>query len=131
MPDLANFEDINKPVLMPIEDPSTGEPWVDQDGNVAALMLYSRDSKIAKEEAFRQVDESRKKNLNDESAAKTDANNRLLYAKCVHSIINIQEDGKDLESDVETVMALFKKAPWLYSQVIDFVEKRANFIKRR
>jgi hypothetical protein len=123
--DLALFQ-YNDTAVMPVRDPNTGEPLVEEDGTPVTITLSGVDS-AAYEKAQRDAAEAR---LNAANPIDPVVSSSMIMAKCTIAWTNIDyQQVKNAPCNLEHAFNLYKRLKWLREQVDIFVSARRNFMK--
>lgn len=112
---------------MILKHPVTG---VDTD---AVIVLYGKDSK-----QYRDAFALQAKKAAAMKASDSDYQEKLselgldIFIKCTKDWRNVELDGSQLECTPENVAMMYKdeRFVWIHNQIIAFMEKRANFMRR-
>lgn len=115
---------------MIMRHPVTKEELVDDEGNVAKILLAGPDSKVMREAERKSI----KRHL--QSSGKIDKldvdalmKERMeLVISCTLGWENIGMDGQPLEFSKENARKLYETLPWLLDQAHDWSKDLANFL---
>jgi hypothetical protein len=99
------------------------------DPSPMSIKLIGKDSKKYKNRVKRFYDRARKKK-NGFSADEAESETMEAYIACVVEWKGFYEEDSDVEMEVthENVELVFTQCPWLYDQVVEFVNERSNFL---
>lgn len=91
------------------------------------IELASRDSQKYQARIKKLAEKNRKalKGLDINTVEKETMN---IYVACTINWENIQDNGKDVPCTPEEIERIYTMAPWIFEQVREFIEDRANFL---
>jgi len=117
--------------FMEICHPSTGEPLIDNDGNVVGISLVGRDSSEYRG-AQRSITNRRlsRKSNSAITAERLESEGNEVLARCTKSWVGIVLEGESLECNFANALKLYNKVHWLKEQVDEFVSERSNFLAK-
>ncbi len=119
-------------VVMTVEDPRTGEPLLDDQGEGVTITVAGSDSKAYRTYS-RKIQNKRLKNLKPGQRSLNIDSEEMeeealeLMCKCTLGWSGIAWQGEALECTPQNAKMLFTELGWLREQVDIFITDRANF----
>tara|TARA_R110002096_G_scaffold327284_7_gene521314 strand:+ start:14235 stop:14633 length:399 start_codon:yes stop_codon:yes gene_type:complete len=126
MADIGDFGVIQGSKPLVLLNPKTDEELINDEGKKMTIYLYGLDSKIAKT-ASREIkaDDREGKKI---SSAEQDRRMIDLLARITDRFENLSVGGKCPSNDHESAFSLYKKYPWIETQIIEFIGIRSNHL---
>lgn len=130
--DLSQFEVEDTDVArMPVVSPVTGEPLTADDGSPVTISLISQDSQKFRSLRRKAIDRRLKNRGARQTYTAAQAEADSIEALCDATVgwENVVLDGEQLECTPDNVRKVYKRLPWLVTQVDAFVADLANFMQ--
>lgn len=133
---LATADRCDQPSVMVVIDPTTGDPYVDADGNTSTISLLGSEGRTYQSfinaETQKHLDVLTRRSRTARSLnAEAQVKSRIdIAAKCTRSWANINWDGKPLECNAVNAAMLYGQCPWLLDQVETHMSAVENYLEK-